>query len=309
MAITRFILRWGLISGLALGGATLLVGPERVAAGLAHVRGHAQSFVDQYTENPEALRRQLASLADEYPDRIAEVRGEIAEVESQLGQFEHDVEIATRVVSLTTDDLSQLKTLIARAEQRNESRGRTVAMIQFEGVRFGVDEAYSEARRINHVRQTYRDRLSHNEQQIEFLKEQKTRLGEILEKLETEFDTYQAQLWQLDRQIDAIQRNEKLIELTEQQQATLESYERFGKIGNLKQLESRLAELRTIQEAQLQALAKRGLQRDYYEEALDADTPEQFDDDPFADLYEIIAPEAEEAEVTDETSSSVAFNG
>ena len=306
MAITRFILRWGLISGLALGGATLLIGPERVAAGLAHVRVSAQSFVDQCTDDPAALRRQLAQLAEEYPDRIAEVRGEVAEVDHQIGQFQHDVEIATRVVALTTDDLNQLKTLVARAESQANNGARAVA-IRWEGFCYDIEETYTEARRINHVRQTYRDRLVHNKQQLEFLGEQKARLGEILNKLESEYDTYQAQLWQLDRQIDAIQRNEKLIELTEQQQATLDSYERYGKVGNLKQLEAKLAELRTIQEAQLQALAKRGLQKDYEQEAMGVDAPD-FNDDPFADILEVIETEVvEEVEVIDGTSNSVAW--
>lgn len=306
MAITRFILRWGLISGLALGGATLLIGPERVAAGLAHVRVRAQTLVDQCTDDPAALRRQLAELAEQYPDRIAEVRGEVAEVDHQVSQFQHDVEIASRVVALTTDDLNQLKTLVARAEAQSNSGARAVA-IRWEGLRFDVPEAYTEARRINHVRQTYRDRLAHNEQQIEFLAEQKVRLAEILGKLESEYDTYQAQLWQLDRQIDSIQRNEKLIELTEQQQATLDSYSRYEKVGSLRQLEAKLAELRTIQEAQLQALAKRGLQKDYEQEALGVDSPD-FNDDPFADILEVIGPvDVEEVEVIDGSSNSVAW--
>lgn len=306
MAITRFILRWGLISGLALGGATLLIGPERVAAGLAHVRVRAQSLVDQCTDDPAALRRQLAQLAEEYPDRIAEVRGELAEVDHQIAQFQHDVEIATRVVALTSDDLNQLKNLVTRAQAQASGGVRAVA-IRWEGFCYDVDEAYTEARRINHVRQTYRDRLAHNEQQIDFLAEQKTRLDEILQKLESDYDTYQAQLWQLDRQIDSIQRNEKLIELTEQQQATLDSYERYGKVGNLKQLEAKLAELRTIQEAQLQALAKRGLQKDYEQEAMGVDSPKA-DDDPFADILNVIEPdETEEVEIIDSSSNSVAW--
>ena len=88
--IPRFVLRWGLISALALGGATLLIGPERVAAGLACVRTKAQSVVDRAVDNPLALRRQLQDLADEYPDRIATVQGEIAEVDHQLAQFDRD---------------------------------------------------------------------------------------------------------------------------------------------------------------------------------------------------------------------------
>jgi chromosome segregation ATPase len=298
MSISRCVIRWSLISGLALGGATLLVGPERVAAGLAMVRGKAQNMIDICVDDPVALRRQLEQLAAEYPDRIAEVRGEVAEVDHQLTQFERDVEIAERVVALTTEDLRELKTLVAQAESKLDGGARKVAL-RFEGVRFSVDEAYTEARRINNVRGTYEDRLAHDKQQLSFLTEQKGRLAEILGQLESDFSTYQAQLWQLDRQIDAIERNERLIELTEQQQATLDSYERFGKVGNLKQLEAKLAELRTIQEAQLQSLSKRGIRQDYHKKAeLDVDMddadPTVSDEDPFANIEDVNVIESEE---------------
>ena len=68
--ITRGILRWGLIAGLGLAGLTLLVGPQRVGAGLAQLRVKAQNVVDQVVDDPVALRRQLENLADQYPDRI-----------------------------------------------------------------------------------------------------------------------------------------------------------------------------------------------------------------------------------------------
>ena len=44
--ITRCILRYGVIGALALGGVTLLVGPDRMAAGLSQVRVKAQNVVD-----------------------------------------------------------------------------------------------------------------------------------------------------------------------------------------------------------------------------------------------------------------------
>lgn len=298
-SIPRFIIRWGLISGLALGGVTLLIGPERVSAGLAHVRAKAQSVVDLAVDNPAALRRQLDKLADEYPDRIAVVRGELAEVEHQLTQFDRDTEVAGRVVAMTTDDLGDLRTLITKAENV-ESNGRPVA-VRFEGVRFNLDQAYGEARRINHVRNTYRDRLACNVQQTSLLDQQKARLVEILSTLEDEYNTFQTQMWQLDRQIDAIERNDRMIEMTEQLQATLDSYDRWGQVGNLKQLEAKLAELHTIQEAQLQALAKRGIQNSYEERAkfeLDSemDAPP---DDPFSDLHEQTDTDAEVKESAD----------
>ncbi len=282
--ITRNILRWGLIGGLALLGTSLLIGPERVAMGLSQVRAKAQNVVDSAMDDPAALRRQLEHLAQEYPDRIAEIRGEIAELDHQIGQVEKDLRVDQRVVALATDDLQELKTLVARAEA--EGTSRTVS-IRHEGVRFDIEEAYTEGRRINTVRGTYQDRLEQDKVQVQFLSEQKVRLTEILTKLQGEYDTYQAQLWQLDREIDAIQRNERLIELTKEQQATLQSYERFGKVQNLHQLQARLAELKMVQQAQLEELEKRGIHSNYEEQARYELDSNDINQNPFDDVIEI----------------------
>lgn len=292
MCITRSLLRWGLVGGLALGGMTLLVGPERVSAGLSMIRSKAQSCVDSAVSDPVAMRRQLEGLAKQYPDRIAEVRGEVAEVEHQLAQFSRDTEIANRVVAMATQDLGELKTLVARAEESVKTTARPVA-IRFSGQKLNVEEAYNEARRINNVRGTYQDRLAADQQQVTFLTQQKDRLNEILTKLDSEYSTFQAQLWQLDRQIDAIERNGRLIELTEQQQATLASYEKFGKIGSLNQLEGKLAELRAVQEAQLQSLSKRGVHMDYENKAEAQMSLQGVQDNPFSVLDEQPAPSNE----------------
>ena len=70
-ATSRFIIRWGLIGGLAVGGITLLVGPQRVMACLDQLRKEANSVVENLVEDPVALRRQLDNLAKQYPTRLA----------------------------------------------------------------------------------------------------------------------------------------------------------------------------------------------------------------------------------------------
>ncbi len=281
-AMTRCIFRWGLITALALGGATLLIGPERVAAGLAHVRTKAQSVVDLAVDNPAALRRQLGQLAEEYPQRIAQVQGELAEVEQQISQFERDTEVASRVIAMTSEDLDELKTLIARADGV-DADGRPV-FVRFEGVRFRVDDAKNEAHRINSVRTTYGDRLQCNQQQLTMLTQQKSRLSEILSRLEDEFATFETQMWQLDRQIDAIERNDRLIAMTQQLQSTLDGYDKWGKLDNLTQLQAKLVELETIQEAQLATLEKMGIRNNYEDRARYEIEVEQAPvADPFAD--------------------------
>ena len=287
--MTKSIFRWGLIGGLAIAGLSMASPGFRhfVGTGFDQVRATASDAMDSVIEDPIVLRRQLQTLADEYPDRIEDVSGELAKVDTQIAQIEHEIDISNRVVAMTTDDLGELKTLVARAESKQNSGVRNVA-IRFEGARFNVEEAYNEARRINTVRENYQDRLAHDEHQLTFLQEQRTRLGEILGKLESEFDSFQAQLWNLDRQIDAIERNERLIELTEAQQETLSDYDRMGRVGNLKQLEAKLSELRRVQQAQLEQLSKRNIRSDYETRAeYEMGTQDISDSDPFANIEEI----------------------
>ncbi|HMN96203.1 MAG TPA: hypothetical protein PKC43_07810 [Phycisphaerales bacterium] len=261
-SIIRPLLRWGLVGVIALGGATLLVGPDVMSAGVHHVRSKASSLVGSFVDDPAALRRQLVALGAEYPDRIAAVRGELASVQRQIEQLEHDTEVARRVVVNAGADLADLRDLIAEAESTATAKGVPVA-IRTRGVRLDLDAAHAEARRVGDIRLAYEDRAAANEHQLRILGEQRHRLEEILGRLQSEYGEFELKLAQIDRQIDAIERNERLIDMTRQQKAALAQYEKFGRLGNLSQLEAKLAELSAVQEAQFEALSRAGIDRDY----------------------------------------------
>jgi len=288
-ATSRFIIRWGLIGGLAVGGITLLVGPQRVMACLDQLRKEANSVVENLVEDPVALRRQLDNLAKQYPTRIAEISGEIARLEQQLEQFQRDERIAIRVVELTTLDLDVLRELVDEAESMLPVEGGNVS-IRFEGVRYDLDAAYCEGRRIRTVRANYEDRLASDRRQMGLLREQRARLGDLLEKIEHEHDTYRAQLWQLDREIDAIERNDYIIAMVEQQQETLSGFDRFGGAGNLDQVRAKLAEIRTVQESTIFALTDSGAGSDYETRAR-FDTSDQIFENPFTHTVEEVDEE------------------
>ena len=278
-SMSRCILRWGLIGAAGLGALAFIVGPDRLAAGFDQARSQVQMFAEDFVEDPVALRRQLAGLAEKYPDRIAEVRAELAEIDRQVNKLEEDKEIASRVVAMTTDDLAGIR--VAVLEAGNSGTSARPVSIRVGGRQVDVDGARQEARRISAIRSTYQDRLATDETQLDFLSTQRDRLGEILIKLEEEHGRYQAKLWQLDRQIDAIARNDRLIEMTKEQQAILADYDKFSEVGSLDQLESKLAELRTIQEAQLQTLANRSGHDDYEADAREALRSDDWDDSIF----------------------------
>jgi phage shock protein A len=252
MGITRGILRWGLIGAVGLGAVAWFVGPERVSAGFDRLRSGVRSATEHWIDDPAALRRQLADLAEQYPHRIAEVRGELASVERQLQQIDHERDVARRVVAMAEEDLETLRPLV---ESPREHRGRLVSL-RSGGAAVSPERALAEAQRIRTVRDSYRDRAVAGNQQTDLLGTQRDRLAEILAKLQQEQTRFEARLWQLDRQIDAIARNERLIELTKQQQAILAEYDRFGRVGNLDQIEGRLAQLRAKQDARLESLSR-----------------------------------------------------
>lgn len=262
---TKNLLRWGLITATVVGGTTFLIGPERVAAGFDQIRTLASSTFDDLVDDPIALRRQLKGLSDQYPERIAEVRSELASIDVQIRQLDHDQQIAQRVVTITSKDIGQLKdSVLAATTGIEDTRKVTVRRGSFD---IGLDQARSEARRIIGIKNAYEDRFLGNQQQISILNRQKERLTDILAKLESEYGEFEAKLFQLDRQIDSIERNDRLIAMTEEQQAMLNDFEKLGKVGNLRQLEAKLEELRTTQEAQLQTLESHGIQSEYEQRA------------------------------------------
>lgn len=315
MTICKTIVRWTLIGGLAVGGVTLLVGPQRVASAFGTIQMQAGALVDEYidVEEAQALRSRLHELAGAYPDRIAEIRGEVARVETQLTQFAHDADVARRVVIMTGSDLEQLAMKVQSAEHGGF---HNVSLVTGdEGV--NLDVAYREGRRIKGIRETYQERLVSDQRQVGMLETQRGRLVTLLDQIEQEFANYQAQVWQLDRQIDAIQRNDRLIALTESQQATLRAFESPGDAEGIRAIETRLAELQAVQEGTLQALNEQGRQTDYEHRAqvslnqnvsLEAiTTHELFDtcgENPFAEFFPVADPPQAGTEASTLTTQS-----
>ena len=224
-------------------------------------------------------RHHLRTLAERYPEQIAEVRGELAVIQCQSEQFRGDTEVAERVVELTTQDLQQLASAV-----REQSGGIRPVNFVVDGRRFDLEEAREDGRRMRTIRTSYQDRIVSNAHHLEMLDEQADRLVSILERLESEYNQYSDQLWQMDRQIDMIERNDRLIELTEAQKATLRDFDRFGRVTNLDQVEAKLAEIRAVQEGTLQALAGRGMHDEYEARARRSQGEDGGEEDPFADI-------------------------
>lgn len=267
MPFVNCLIRYGVIAGLAGGAVLLIAGPDRVFALAGQARSSIQSKIDQNISDPVALRAQLKSLASQYPERIADVRGDLAELQAQKGQLQRELAISRRVVELAENDLSQLAGLLTRA---GEAQAQAVSMgglvptvrIVLANESFDLEQAQVKAVNIEQTRQVYASRAADTERDLGYISQQEQRLSELLAQLEQEHAEFETQLFALDRQVDAIARNERMIAMMEKRQRTIDEQSRY-QANSLDQVQARFAEIRSRQEAQLQGLGRGAATQSY----------------------------------------------
>ncbi|MDX2115462.1 MAG: hypothetical protein SFZ24_07560 [Planctomycetota bacterium] len=266
MGICKTVIRVAVVGGLATGAAVLVAGPHRVAAVAGEARAAVCNTIDQKLGDPVALRSQLRTLEAEYPKRIAAVRADLAELQAQSAELRRDKDVSDRVVEMASRDLTELKDMLARAESARSESPVAVINVRFGSQAYSLDEAYSRATQINNTLNVYSTRSSDAERDLGFLAEQEQRLSDLLAQLETERAQFQAQIWQLDGQIEMIARNEKLIDIVEKRQASIDRYSRFEALS-LDQVTQRMEKIRAEQEARLESLSRQSQTTNYEKKA------------------------------------------
>ena len=257
-----------LVATVLLGGAVALIaGPDRVGAVVHQAHASINQVIDENISDPVALRQQLHKLEKEYPSRIAAIRGDLAELQEQKRQLQREQAISSRVVQLAEKDRSELEGELAVAERRVTDelarpvsyRSQAIPAAQAQRLRARVEQT-------QHTILAYSSRAQDAERDLGYLAQQEARLESLLAQVEGEHAQFRAQLLQLDRQVDAVARNERLISLMEKRQKTIEQLSRY-EAGSLDHLQGRLAEIRSRQEAQLEILATADATTDYEDRA------------------------------------------
>ncbi len=256
------------VAGLVGVGAALVAGPARSRAVLHQMQQNIHGVIDQAVDDPTALRTQLLELQQEFPARIAQVRNDLAELNEQIRQLERDKTISEKVVALADRDLAVLEPRMNDASAHGESGVDEVrlAAVEFNDHVMSYDRAYAKLAQIRQTRITYQNRANDAEHDLLYLNQQATRLEELLLQLETERADFQTQLQQLERQVDAVARNQRLIAMLEKRSRTIEECSRYES-ASLEQVTARLAEIRSRQEAELDTLANAQRLTDYEQEA------------------------------------------
>ncbi|HKX46358.1 MAG TPA: hypothetical protein VJP77_06615 [Planctomycetota bacterium] len=252
--ILRFLVRGLVIGGIGLGalagGTLLLAGPDRAHTLFSQVHHGVVDTIDRHLDEHQALRHQLRELEQEYPERISQLSADMAELNGQIAQLEREQRISARVVELADADLADL-------EQRLDSPDNAVqpaSYVRFDGRQYSYDQAANRATQIRQTRVVYAQRATEAERDLGYLHAQSERMQEALTQLETERMQFQAQLQQLELQVDAIERNERLIAMMEEREQALEACSRYDAV-DLDHVVARLSEVRNRQEAELQLLA------------------------------------------------------
>ncbi|MBC8327883.1 MAG: hypothetical protein H8E31_03970 [Planctomycetes bacterium] len=257
-----------LIVAVVLGGAmALIAGPDRVGAVVHQAHASINQVIDQNISDPIALRRQLHKLEKEYPGRISAIRGDIAELDEQKRQLQREQAIASRVVVLAEKDRADLEAQLASVD--SQLKGEYAHPVSYRNTTVPAAHAQRIRSRVEQVQHTilaYSSRAQDAVRDLGYLVQQEGRLHGLLAQVEAEPAQFRAQLLQLDRQVDAVARNERLIQLMEKRQRTIEQLSRY-EVGSLDHLQGRLAEIRARQEAQLEVLAAADSTTSYEDQA------------------------------------------
>jgi len=252
--IMKTLVRVAVVGTVAGGGLVLLASTPRGRALLHQAHTSVTRSIDQAIDDPVALRVKIEQLESEYPKRIAAVSKDLAEVESQVAQVRRELAISERVVELAEADLNNLDHLLTKAEEHRQAKGYGIVQIRYQDKVMSEREASGSARQIQQMRDAYAQRAEDLRQELGFLSEQQSRLQDLLAQLEGEHAEFQAQLWQIDRKVDAAARNERLIALMKKRQSRIDEHSRYAAVS-LDDLNRQLDSIRTRQESELARLA------------------------------------------------------
>ena len=232
-------------------GLLAIAGEGRTRAIVHQVHESVLEQIDGQIQDPSALRSQLQELEREYPKKIAMVRGDLSELQHEIRLLERDKAVAQRVVGLIDEDLARMASGEARA-----------VPVAFGGHVYSFERAQNKTRNVRNTRIAYANRAADAEHDLTYLHQQAERLEGLATELEAERAEFQLQISQLSRQVDAIARNERLINMLEDKSRTLEECSRYD-IGGLDHITSRLSEIRFRQEAELDLLSGPQEEDDY----------------------------------------------
>ncbi len=270
LGIVKFTARTLVLGTVLVGGVGLVMaavaGPERTQALAVKLQQNVVETIDRRIDDPTALRAQLRELEKEYPKRLNALRGDLAELREQMRQLEVERAVAMRVVELAEADLGRLEHDVTIRLAGSGGFERGSARGHFDAESASLRQARTRLEQVKQTRFVYGERAADAQRDLGYLSQQAERLEEAIVQLETERTQFRAQLWQIERQVDAIARNERLIAMMKDRQRNLDQVGRF-EAQSLDHLTGRLSQVRSRQEAELEVLGNEQRRVNYEDQA------------------------------------------
>jgi DNA repair ATPase RecN len=264
--IGKTVVRGVVITALAGGVLVAVAGPQRVGALVQQTRGNIVSVIDDNIDDPILLRAQIKKLEAQYPGKIAEVWSDLSEVQTQIAHLDREMKIATKAAELAVGDLEVVDAQIAQARVTQSANPGAIVRISFDNEPLDLEKAYGKRQQIEQNRNQFASHAHDLQADLGYLRDQEAQLAELYERLTSEQDEFQAKLVQLDAVIDSIARNERMIDMMEDRQATIDEHSRF-QANSLDQLNSRLSQIRAEQRSRIENITKKNTETNYIDEA------------------------------------------
>ena len=144
--------------GMAGAGAYALMGKHRTEAVVNELQDNLLESIDAHLDNPSLMRSQLRDLEREYPERIAQVQSDLAEIRHEIRKLEQDVAVSERVVVLAEQDLERLGTQVA--SQVPAGNGAQLVSVRLDGQVYTPDSAHTQLQRVRATRTAYAGRVA-----------------------------------------------------------------------------------------------------------------------------------------------------
>jgi chromosome segregation ATPase len=211
--MTRFLtrsLKYSVVLVLVLVSAGAIFGPGRVQEVLRYLKATAVRNVDGMIPDEVKLRNDIEKLREEYPRRIAELKSMLNELSRGLQEMEEDRGLCREVLALCDEDLGQLR---PGAGAQGTAPPALPARIEFRGASFSHEEALERGRKVLEIKDLYEARLKSATASVDLLQSEREALSAELGRLRREYDGFIAQYRGLEREIDLLKHNQRLIEI------------------------------------------------------------------------------------------------
>jgi len=256
----RSIIKWGVVGGLGIVALVAIVGTTRLKTAFWSVRDHIRTNVDELVDTRVALQHEVEKLKNEYPKRIAEIRVQQRSVHRDIAMCEKQLHESEEVVAIARGDLEVLKSRLDTVDA--DADGIESQPIEFRAERLTRGAALSRAAEAADVASSYEDRAIDLRKERKLLFDEKARLSSERAGLEEEYARFKAEVETIGRDIDSLERKEKLVKLAQRRRGEREDL--FAdRASSLNVLKDRLATKKIELEEQLKGLNSFGGANEY----------------------------------------------